>query len=122
MRPETNEDKIAEILNTLKSNGIQDIIAYKLLLGMALDPDEDIVEAISERIQPILKYNRFFTSPFSKPTNEVDGKIRFAISENGKPVGINPEECHFLIAGQTGSGKSTLLKIIFMQALLLNEE
>ena len=59
--------------------------------------------------------------PFEIADESVDGLLRFGITEDGKPVGINPDECHFLIAGQTNTGKSTLLKIIFAQALLLNE-
>lgn len=60
-------------------------------------------------------------SPFNAADESVDGRIRFATTEQGMPIGINPEECHVLIAGQTNSGKSTLLRIIFTQALLLNE-
>jgi len=61
-------------------------------------------------------------SPFNAADESVDGRIRFATTEQGMPIGINPEECHVLIAGQTNSGKSTLLRIIFSQALLLNQE
>jgi hypothetical protein len=60
-------------------------------------------------------------SPFSAPDESVDGRIRFANTEQGKPIGINPEECHVLVAGQTNSGKTTLLRIIFSQALSLEE-
>lgn len=61
-------------------------------------------------------------SPFNVPDESVEGKVKFALTEAGMPIGINPEECHVLIAGQTNTGKSTLLKIIFAQALLFNEK
>lgn len=57
-------------------------------------------------------------SPFALPDENIRGKFKFGISENGIEAGINPDECHFLIAGQTGCGKSTLLKLIFSQALM----
>ncbi|MDD2731313.1 MAG: hypothetical protein PHW33_04310, partial [Candidatus Portnoybacteria bacterium] len=56
-------------------------------------------------------------SPFPLPDENIKGKLTLGISENGIDAGINPEECHFLMAGQTGCGKSTLLKHLFAQAL-----
>ncbi len=61
-------------------------------------------------------------SPFNVPDESVEGNVKFALTETGMSIGINPEECHVLIAGQTNTGKSTLLKIIFAQALLFNEK
>lgn len=112
---------VSELLNLLKENGIEDPLAYLTLISIAIEPDKDMIENFWELVLPVVNFNRLTTSPFSKPTSEVDGKIRFAVTENSKPVGVNPEECHCLIAGQTGSGKSTLLKIIFAQALFFNE-
>ena len=71
-------------------------------------------------IEQAVAVSKMFTSPFEKPDDSVDGLIKFALTENNIPIGINPEECHCLICGQTGCGKSTLLKILFSQALLFN--
>lgn len=71
-------------------------------------------------IEQAVAVSKMFTSPFEKPDDSVDGLIKFALTENNIPIGLNPEECHCLICGQTGCGKSTLLKILFSQALLSN--
>lgn len=60
--------------------------------------------------------------PFVLTDESGDGPIRLAVAENNQFIGLYPDECHVLIAGQTGTGKSTLLKIIFAQALLLNDK
>lgn len=61
-------------------------------------------------------------SPFPLPDERIKGKFNFGISENGISAGLNPEECHCLIAGQTNCGKSTLLKVIFSQALAFKDK
>lgn len=61
-------------------------------------------------------------SPFLMPDENIDGKLRFGVAENGIMAGLNPENCHVLIAGQTNCGKSTLLRVIFSEALQLKEE
>lgn len=95
--------------------------------AMSLDivSDENSSKIMNEHladISPLLLQSGESASPFEFPDESIDGLLRFAVTENGKPVGINPEECHVLIAGQTNTGKSTLLKIIFAQALLLNKK
>jgi polynucleotide 5'-kinase involved in rRNA processing len=80
------------------------------------DPSEDL-----QKLQTAIEISKMFSGPFDIPDATVDGLIRFALTEQGIPCGINPEECHCLICGQTGCGKSTLLKIIFAEALSLNE-
>jgi len=113
----------AELLALIKKHGIDNPITYRTLLSITIDYDNDILENFWDLVMPSILYNKLFTSPFAKPNSEVNGLIKFAITENNKPVGINPadDECHVLIAGQTGTGKSTLLKIIFAQALNFNE-
>ncbi|MFH1014440.1 MAG: FtsK/SpoIIIE domain-containing protein [Nitrospirota bacterium] len=119
---EETKNPATELLSLAKKHGIENPLVYRALIGIALDPDEDMIENFWELVMPTLTFNRLFTSPFPKPGNEVDGLLRFGISENKKAVGINPEECHVLIAGQTGTGKSTLLKVIFASALLLDRK
>lgn len=116
------ENPATELLSLAKKHGIENPFVYRALLGIAIDPDKEMIENFWELVMPSLTFNKLFTSPFHKPSKEVDGLLRFGISENKKAVGINPEECHVLIAGQTGTGKSTLLKVIFASALLLDRK
>ncbi len=71
-------------------------------------------------IAQVIEFGKLFKSPFDIPDASVAGPIVLGASENKKQlIGMYPDECHCLIAGQTGSGKSTLLKIIFSQAISL---
>ena len=107
-----------DIMSKLKDAGIFNPATARLIVSahMKSDPSRE-----NEKLESIITLSQMFMSPFSKPDERVDGIFRFAITENNIPVGINPEECHFLVAGQTGCGKSTLLKILFTQALLHNK-
>lgn len=116
------ENPATELLSLAKKHGIENPLVYRTLLGIAIDPDEDMIENFWELAMPVITFNRLFTSPFPKPSEKADGLLRFALTEQNKYAGINADECHFLIAGQTGTGKSTLLKIIFTQALLFNQK
>lgn len=82
------------------------------LRTLLMDPEQ--VATRLETAKPVFK---MLGSPFERPDDSVDGPIRFAKTENRLQVGLNPEECHTLICGQTGSGKSTLLKILLSRAL-----
>jgi polynucleotide 5'-kinase involved in rRNA processing len=94
-----------------------------ICLDMISDPgNEKLQKEYMEVLGPEILIRQLDGSPFNVPDESVDGLIRFASTEQGTPIGINPEECHVLIAGQTGSGKSTLLRIIFTSALLHNQE
>lgn len=121
------EDKIfpdnpLEIIKLLKSQGLLDERNKAMCLDLASDPgNKKLQEEYMKVLAPEIILRQLTGSPFSIPDESVNGLIKFAETEQGKPVGINPEECHVLIAGQTGSGKSTLLRIIFSQALLLGK-
>lgn len=80
-----------------------------------------VMEGYSDDLALPLLLSQLSRKPFKNPPPEVDGILKFAIDGKKQVVGINPEECHVLIAGQTGTGKSTLLKLIFAQALMLNK-
>ena len=104
-----------ETLTNLKKAGILNSNTAKFLISAHLSPESS---EKYEMLNNAILFSKMISSPFDKPDESVDAIIRFAITENNIPVGINPEECHFLIAGQTGCGKSTLLKIIFTRVLL----
>jgi len=117
-------DYLKRTINTLnvyaelKKSGMLDVDTVRLLLQshQKSNPSKEI-----NTLQNVIAISQMFSGPFPKPDQIVDGMIRFAETENLIPVGINPEECHVLIGGQTGSGKSTLLKLIFAQALMLSK-
>ena len=72
-------------------------------------------------IQDAVEVSKLFCSPFEIPGEDVNGFFKIALTENNRPVGINEEEVHTLICGQTSCGKTTLLKILFSQVLLFNK-
>lgn len=116
-------DDPAELSDFLKRLGMWNEETQAMYLDIMSNLENpQVYEEYKEILMPevLPRINSF--SPFNAADGSVDGRIRFASTEQGMPVGINPEECHVLIAGQTNSGKSTLLRIIFSQALLLNQK
>ena len=100
-------------LEQLKKLRILNPVTVRKLL---IDPEQMAIQ-----LETATAISKMFGSPFERPDDSVDGLIRFASTENKLQVGLNPEECHCLICGQTGSGKSTLLKILLSQALQKGE-
>lgn len=119
MKKETTPDLILEHIKLLKKYGKLDAIAKTEAIDALSEPDNpDLQKEFFEDQSPVMIDIALNGKPFSVPDETSDGPIRFAIADNGQPVGFYPHECHFLITGQTGCGKSTLLKIIFAQVLL----
>ena len=101
---------------------LNDEVNKYILLDVLSDiQNGNLLKEYSELLDPSILQKQFTKSPFDVPDESVDGPIRVAVAEGGASIGFFPEECHFLISGQTGTGKSTLLKIIFVEALLFNE-
>lgn len=116
------ENKVLEYLKLLKSHGRLDEESIFNAIDVLSEPGNsklmrEYFEDQAVRIADIVLNGR----PFPEPDENADGPIRFSIAGNNKFIGLYPEDCHVLIAGQTNTGKSTLLKIIFVQALLFNE-
>ena len=108
-----------DMLSRLKKSGMLNPTTAQLLqiAQMKSDPSREY-----EKLETVIELSKLCHSPFPIPDESVDGPIRFAISENNKPIGIFPHELHTEISGETGCGKSFLLKIIFAQALLSNKD
>ena len=116
------DNQILEYLKLLKSHGRLDEEAVLNAVDVLTEPGNtrlmrEFFDEQAVKIADIVINGK----PFSPADENADGPIRVAVAENNQPIGFYPEECHFLIAGQTGTGKSTLLRLIFSQALLLNE-
>jgi hypothetical protein len=109
----------SDLFDVLKRHGIENPVAYRMLASIDTDPDEDILEGFWNLVMPSITYNRLFTSPFPKPSNEVNGELIFAITENNKPVGINLNEVHTLIVGSSNSGKTVCQEILNLKAMQL---
>lgn len=123
MKPKENENPVIEHIKLLKKHGKLDEKA--LLEAIDVLSEQGNAELLKEYLdeQALVKAEIALNGkPFPLPDKEADGPIRFAIAGNNQLIGLYPEECHVLIAGQTGTGKSTLLKVIFAQALLLNKK
>ena len=106
-----------EILSPLKKTGTFNPITAGMLLRAhrSKDPKKEL-----DKLGSVIKVSKLFGTPFPKPDSSVNGPIGLGVSENNRIIGLYPEDCHVLIAGQTGTGKSTLLKMVFSQALILN--
>jgi len=116
------ENKIIEHLKLLKKHGRLDKKAICQAIDALSEPgNHNLLREYLEEQAVDLANIVLNGKPFPLPDETADGPIRFAITENSRFIGLYPEECHVLIAGQTGTGKSTLLKIIFAQALLIND-
>lgn len=50
--------------------------------------------------------------PYDNPNNIVDGELRFALSKNQYPAGINTDDVHTVIAGSSKTGKTYGVDII----------
>ncbi len=122
MKQKENENPVIAHLKLLKKHGRLDEKAISQAIDALSEPEnynllKEYLEEQSVELADIVLNGK----PFPLPDETADGPIRFAITENSRFIGLYPEECHVLIAGQTGTGKSTLLKIIFAQALLIND-
>lgn len=117
------ENPIIEHLKLLKNHGRLDSKAMFQAMDALSEPENSrLVKEYFEEQAVELADIALNGKPFQMPDETADGPIRFAIAENNQFIGLYPEECHVLIAGQTNTGKSTLLKIIFAQVLLLNKK
>jgi len=117
------ENKIIAHLKLLKKHGRLDEKAISQAIDALSEPENhNLLKEYLEEQSVELADITLNGKPFCVPDENADGPIRFAVAENNQFIGMFPEECHVLIAGQTNTGKSTLLKIIFAQALLLNEK
>jgi hypothetical protein len=96
----------------------QDPKVFALLKRYIVNPAEENLRSLQKKINPEIIYNKLLGKPFRKVTELVTGLIKFAFTEDGIPVGINPDEPHCLIAGQTGCGKTVLLILMLGQAIL----
>jgi hypothetical protein len=105
----------------LKLNAIQQLKKLRMLNTATARMVLTEPEAITQRLETATEISKMFGSPFETPDENVDGPIGVGYAENRQIVGLYPEDCHVLIAGQTGCGKSTLLKIIFSQPLLYSQ-
>ncbi len=122
MKQKENENPVIAHLKLLKKHGRLDEKAISQAIDALSEPEnhnllKEYLEEQSVELADIVLNGK----PFPLPDETADGPIRFAITETSRFIGLYPEECHVLIAGQTGTGKSTLLKIIFAQALLIND-
>lgn len=104
------------VSNTIRQLKGMNAFDREAMVELVLDP----IEA-AHNVQAAYDLYQSMKPTFELPDESVDGPIRFALTEDNKPVGMYPHECHTLIAGQTRTGKSTLLKILFALAISLDE-
>jgi len=98
-----------EMLINLKRAGILNPVTARMLVDAHTSADS---KNKYEILQNAILFSKILTSPFDKPDASANGPMQFAFSENNQAIGIYPEDCHVLFAGQTGTGKSILMKLI----------
>ena len=109
-------------MNTIVQKMLARLGSVELLRKHDLLTPEYARKVIAEPVQTLEKLeqadalSKSLYGPFGRPDRDVDGLFKFAYARN-IPVGLRPEECHVLVAGQTGCGKSTLIKVLFSQVL-----
>ena len=110
-------------MQTMQDSGLLNQVTMAMCLDILSEKDgAKVMEGYLDDLAFPLLLSQMSKKPFKNPPPDVDGLLRFALAGNNQLVGMNPEECHVLIAGQTGTGKSTLLKMLFSQALLLRKQ
>ena len=116
------KNKTTDFIQRLKRSSLPQEVVNAIELDIASDdnPSRLAEEYEGDFLVPLTMLPQ--KSPFPLPDENIDGKLRFGIAENGLEAGLDPENCHVLIAGQTNCGKSTLLKVIFSEALQLKED
>jgi len=109
---------LAELRDALKAKGWLDANTEILIDSQEVNPNPYVLKTLISAVQELLdRITDGEISPFKQPDENLDGQIRFAVTELGLPVGFNPEEGHGLFVGQTRSGKTTVLFLILDQAL-----
>jgi len=116
-------DNPIELTSFLRKNGLLNQRTQAICLDLATDPNnKKLLKDYLEVLTPEIIRRQMTGSPFSVP-DDVDGTLRFALTENKMPVGLNissTSAAHALLAGSSGSGKSTVFKLLAAQSLLLN--
>lgn len=113
-----NIEKTMQILNifsALKKTGKLNPLTAKMLMSAKVQGVES--KGFARLLNFALVAEQLKTA-FDEPDENVTAPIKFAYTGNNVPVGLFPEECHFLICGQTGSGKTILLLILLIGAFL----
>jgi len=110
---------LSELRDALKAKGWLDANTEILIDSLEVNQNPYVLKTLISSVQELLgRITDGEISPFKQPDVDIDGPIRFGLTESGRFCGFSPGEGHCLIAGQTLSGKTTLLFIIFAQALL----
>lgn len=110
------------IIENLKKNRMFTPETARMLLSLHLKEDPTQQIKYLENLEFISKL--FKQSPFPLPDpKEVDGLLKFGVTEDNMPVGLNIfNTCsHLLVAGQSGCGKTTVFKLLLSQALKLSK-
>lgn len=109
-------------MQTMQDSGLLNQVTMAMCLDILSDSNGmKVMEGYSDDLALPLLLSQLSMKAFKNPPPEANGLLKFAIADK-QVVGINSEECHVLIVGQTNTGKSTLLKTIFSQALLLRKK
>ncbi len=102
--------QILELVKLIRDSGLDSDPRINALLNCVIADNSDIdsYNLLILSVQPYLVEQTLRANPFPAPSEEVDGKIKFGVSEENQFVGFMPEELHILIAGEPGTGKTTI--------------
>lgn len=102
--------QILEIVKAARDLGLDSDprIAGLINCVLADNSDTESYALLMQSVQPHAAEKLLSGNPFPSPPTQVDGAIRFGITEKRQAVGFMPDELHVLIVGEPGTGKTTL--------------
>jgi hypothetical protein len=102
--------QVLELVKLVRDSGLDDDPRINALLNCVVADNSDIesYNLLVLSLQPHLVEQALRDNPFPAPSEEVNGTIKFAVTEGNQFVGFMPDELHVLIAGEPGTGKTTV--------------
>lgn len=106
--------ELMELVRFIRDNKYDKDPKINALLNCVIADNSDL-ESFNNLIlllQPLIVQQELRANPFPLPEPEVNGGIKFAITEPNQFVGLFPNELHVLITGEPGTGKTSMTNFL----------